>query len=403
MQLGDIANARGGPAWQAARRVRSWPPSRSAVPPLRHPVPRPAGWTGQVEHPGRGGGPGVSTPHMLDPDGRTVGATPAQQPRQAQRGPRPEDPEGRDCSPPSPRFDVVCENFKAGTTDRLGLGYDAIAARHPTRCTSRCRASATPANALPLWPAYAAIVEGMSGIYEYRPTGRPPGQPGGRAGRHQLGAVRDGGVLAALRHRDRTGEGQHVDVAMLDAVVAMTDIVTNLWSMGCTPGRGRDQGHRRHVRRRRRLLRLQGVRPQHHGAGRGHRPAGVERRAPFRRPRRLDRASGRSGPPSRRGRRPQDQAGGGAGLSARPGRRPSYSAAEVIADHHVAASGHAGGDPPADGVAQPILIPGNPVKMSDMAEGPEARVPWLGEHTGAVLADELGWTTPSWSGCGRRG
>src|SRR5260370_10540239 len=44
------------------------------------------------------------------------------------------------------------------------------------------------------------------------------------------------GTLAALRHRDHTGEGQYVDVAMLDAVVAMTDLVTNFWSMGLRPG-----------------------------------------------------------------------------------------------------------------------------------------------------------------------
>ena len=43
------------------------------------------------------------------------------------------------------------------------------------------------------------------------------------------------GVLAALRHRDRTGEGQYVDIAMFDAMVAMTDIVTNFWSMGVRP------------------------------------------------------------------------------------------------------------------------------------------------------------------------
>jgi formyl-CoA transferase len=46
--------------------------------------------------------------------------------------------------------------------------------------------------------------------------------------------------------------------------------------------------------------------------------------------------------------------------------------------------------PRSDGVAEPILVPGNPVKLSAMAEGPETRVPWLGEHTDAVLAAELG-------------
>jgi crotonobetainyl-CoA:carnitine CoA-transferase CaiB-like acyl-CoA transferase len=46
--------------------------------------------------------------------------------------------------------------------------------------------------------------------------------------------------------------------------------------------------------------------------------------------------------------------------------------------------------PRTDGVEQPYLVPGNPVKLSNMTEGPETRVPWLGEHTAAVLGDELG-------------
>ena len=43
--------------------------------------------------------------------------------------------------------------------------------------------------------------------------------------------------------------------------------------------------------------------------------------------------------------------------------------------------------PRSDG--EPVMIPGNPVKMSAMPEGPESRVPWLGEHTDAVLGEEL--------------
>jgi crotonobetainyl-CoA:carnitine CoA-transferase CaiB-like acyl-CoA transferase len=46
----------------------------------------------------------------------------------------------------------------------------------------------------------------------------------------------------------------------------------------------------------------------------------------------------------------------------------------------------------ADGVEDPVLIPGNPVKLSKMAEGPETRVPWVGEHTAAILRGELGLT-----------
>jgi crotonobetainyl-CoA:carnitine CoA-transferase CaiB-like acyl-CoA transferase len=46
--------------------------------------------------------------------------------------------------------------------------------------------------------------------------------------------------------------------------------------------------------------------------------------------------------------------------------------------------------PRTDGVDDPVLVPGNPVKLSKMAEGPESRVPWVGEHTDEVLRSELG-------------
>jgi crotonobetainyl-CoA:carnitine CoA-transferase CaiB-like acyl-CoA transferase len=46
--------------------------------------------------------------------------------------------------------------------------------------------------------------------------------------------------------------------------------------------------------------------------------------------------------------------------------------------------------PRSDGGPQPVLIPGLPLKFADVAEGPESRVPWVGEHTDAVLESELG-------------
>ena len=74
-----------------------------------------------------------------------------------------------------------------------------------------------------------AIVEAMSGIYEYlNPTGQPPrAAPVGALGDISAALFATIGVLAALRHRDATGEGQQVDIAMYDAAVAMTDIVMN--------------------------------------------------------------------------------------------------------------------------------------------------------------------------------
>ncbi len=86
------------------------------------------------------------------------------------------------------------------------------------------------------WPAYASIVEAMSGIYDYRHPEQPPVTiPVGALGDISSALFGVIGVLAALRHREHTGEGQYVDIAMYDSVVAMTDIVTNFWSLGVRP------------------------------------------------------------------------------------------------------------------------------------------------------------------------
>ena len=116
-------------------------------------------------------------PSMRDPDGRVVGATFLRN----NLGKRSialdlKSERGRDLFLQLvPRFDVVAENFKAGTMDRFGLGYDVLAARHPAviyLSLSGFGASGSPYSS---WPAYAPIVEAMSGIYEYlNPTGQPP-------------------------------------------------------------------------------------------------------------------------------------------------------------------------------------------------------------------------------------
>ena len=66
--------------------------------------------------------------------------------------------------------------------------------------------------------------------------GRPSVAPVGALGDIGAALFATIGILAALRHRDMTGKGQYVDIAMFDAMVAMTDIVTNFWSMGLRNG-----------------------------------------------------------------------------------------------------------------------------------------------------------------------
>jgi crotonobetainyl-CoA:carnitine CoA-transferase CaiB-like acyl-CoA transferase len=69
---------------------------------------------------------------------------------------------------------------------------------------------------------------------------------------------------------------------------------------------------------------------------------------------------------------------------------PCFTDDEVVHDPHVAARDMLVECPRVDGVEQPVLVPGNPVKLTAASEGPESRVPWLGEHTDSVLAGELG-------------
>src|SRR5690606_10342157 len=71
---------------------------------------------------------------------------------------------------------------------------------------------------------------------------------------------------------------------------------------------------------------------------------------------------------------------------------PCFRDDEVVTDEHVAARNMLVEMPRTDGVDEPVLVPGNPVKLTGMADGPETRVPWLGEHTDDVLSTELGLT-----------
>jgi crotonobetainyl-CoA:carnitine CoA-transferase CaiB-like acyl-CoA transferase len=71
---------------------------------------------------------------------------------------------------------------------------------------------------------------------------------------------------------------------------------------------------------------------------------------------------------------------------------PCFHSSDVIADPHLERRHMVVEMDRVDGVDQPVLIPGNPVKLSKVSEGPETRVPWVGEHTRDVLGAELGLT-----------
>ena len=69
---------------------------------------------------------------------------------------------------------------------------------------------------------------------------------------------------------------------------------------------------------------------------------------------------------------------------------PVLTTSEVVQDPHLEERNMIVALPRTDEINEPILLPGNPIKMSKVSEGPETRVPWVGEHTKQVLKEELG-------------
>ncbi|WCO66067.1 CaiB/BaiF CoA-transferase family protein [Iamia majanohamensis] len=337
-----------------------------------------------------------SLPAMTDPEGRRVGATFLR----TNLGKRStcidlRSERGRQLVlDMAPQFDVVAENFRTGALARLGLAYDDVAAVHPAvvyLSVSGFGHSGSPYGDM---PAFAPVVEAMSGIYEMKREGDEPPlvAPVGALG--DIGTALFGviGVLAGLRQRDRTGRGTHVDVAMLDAMVAMTDIVTNFWSMGLRGGelgpllmhgfRASDGWFIVQVGREHQFARLveEVGHPEWADDPRfATRQGWLDHLEDVLRPAIEGWAADKTSLEASR-------ALGAVGVAA----GPCLSDEQVVADPHVAARDMLVEVPRTDDVDQPVLVPGNPVKMSGVAQGPETRVPWLGEHTDEVLAAELG-------------
>ncbi len=120
-------------------------------------------------------------------------------------------------------FDVVVENYRGGTMERLGLGYDRLRAANP-RIVYAAVSGFGHTGPYREKPAYDVVVQGMGGLMSI--TGQPDGPPtrvGASVGDITAGLFTAIGILAALRRRDRTGEGGKVDVSMLDCQVAILE------------------------------------------------------------------------------------------------------------------------------------------------------------------------------------
>jgi len=119
--------------------------------------------------------------------------------------------------------DVVMENFTPGTMDKLGLGYDVLQKRNP-RLIYAATSGFGQTGPERLRPALDIVVQGMGGVMSI--TGEPDGpplRPGLSLGDIAAGLYTAIGVLAALHERERSGQGQMIDIAMLDCQVAILE------------------------------------------------------------------------------------------------------------------------------------------------------------------------------------
>jgi crotonobetainyl-CoA:carnitine CoA-transferase CaiB-like acyl-CoA transferase len=136
------------------------------------------------------------------------------------------------------RAGVIVENFRPGTMERLGLGYDALSADSPglVYCSISGFGQTGPRRAE---PGYDAVIQGEAGLMSI--TGAPEGPPfrlGVAIADIVSGMFAAQGIAMALLARARTGRGQRVDVGMLDATAALLTYQAGIFfATGTTPVR----------------------------------------------------------------------------------------------------------------------------------------------------------------------
>lgn len=119
--------------------------------------------------------------------------------------------------------DFVIENFRPGTMEKWGLGYEDLKAINPAIIMVRVSGygQTGPYSSR---PGYASVGEAMGGVrYVMGEPDRKPSRAGFSLGDSLAGTFATVGALAALHHRNQTGEGQMVDASIYESVLAMTE------------------------------------------------------------------------------------------------------------------------------------------------------------------------------------
>ncbi len=135
------------------------------------------------------------------------------------------------------RADVLVENFRPGAMERLGLGWPQLHERLP-RLIYAAISGFGQTGPRAAQPAYDLVIQAMGGIMSLTgQPGAPPTRVGSSIGDITAGLYCAVGINAALYHREMTGQGMLVDVAMLDCQVAILEnALARLAAEGSPPG-----------------------------------------------------------------------------------------------------------------------------------------------------------------------
>ncbi|SDM43039.1 succinyl-CoA:mesaconate CoA transferase [Halogranum gelatinilyticum] len=123
--------------------------------------------------------------------------------------------------------DVVVENYRAGTMERFDLGYETLREHNPQLVYSAIRGFGDPRTGETHrqgQPSFDLVAQALGGVMEI--TGEedgPPTKVGPGIGDLFTATLNAVGILAAVHHRDRTGEGQFVDTGMYDSIVSLCE------------------------------------------------------------------------------------------------------------------------------------------------------------------------------------
>ncbi len=143
-----------------------------------------------------------------------------------------------------PHCDVVLENFRPGVLERWGLGWEALHAANPRLVMARITTFGQT-GPLKMGPGYAAIGSAFGGTwYVNGHADRPPARPTPVYPDYLTGLFTAFGVLAALRHRDATGEGQWIDAALYESAFRIMEYAPTLYGR---QGVVRERGSLQHV------------------------------------------------------------------------------------------------------------------------------------------------------------